>query len=1040
MATDILSDIIKVVDPVTFKARYADQLLKDKPESCSLPPVTPAVLNLPVQEALSLIKDCNYTWMELPAVLDPVLPEFPCPSGFSVEGSSLGIRPHPNFPVVDSLSFSVLPTENSICEYKTVFPEDIVIPCYPEGPKLSSTAGVTVNNTRTSLNFSRNPQQPCSYVLTGDVELNIPPIPCPSGLQFLTSTFHVQSSCPAPYNVATTHTAEITQTQITNPDGSITTLPCTYSLNLPDLTIPCYPDGPRVHGSSTITLRDQWDEVAQTSSLGFLTPSTCCDFNLSGDVDIKIACPAGVHFNTGALTVQSTGPGPSPSLSTLSGVEITKSINALHGNKPDACNFDITFPVLDVPCYPNGPVINGESKTYIWKKQPNSLVPTHPGPYSSTEESHASVIGGSSISTSTSSRCSFNLGGITNIELAGFALDCYNLTATGSSSVYTGRRPSNLSTGSNSIGLVATPCGSALVGDIYLDLPDFTNLCRTLTFDGGVDVKVQRTDSNGTQTVDTLIPNAIQLQHRTNPDGSTNICGAKLTGDITLNLPEFNFPCPSGYTTVDTSPLRVPPSSAASNLLQITMDGTPVTGHSLRVEKIQYPTTGIGNACSFALVGNLPLTSRGGGGGGGSSGFSYRRNWTSTSIPAGTMVGILGAEGGRCNYVALQDMSPGHEPPTMDSDKWASLGCDNGRRYHPFKVIPCADPHKGLAGRPNYIDFVKVVPDSKLYGNSAPPIFGLDTPFRLIDQSGGFPTAGGVIYLEVLFDSTGKVPVPVTANIGFAASGWDWQAPTVNPTIPSVYPLDYKLVSPDTAITLQGISHVTCEAYVWNTKLFQSLPAYTPLTGAPSVAAEELRINLLLGAMSAVTVLPVSPRMFKAWLKIADVYVGSEGATAYDFSIPQQGQGTSSMYIKQHANTHQKLVGENVNGVPIVSIRPTNAIGGHHKLSLSIRPGSDALNQTLTFDVVDATSNTPLVVGTGPDDVHVYFTWSLDNTHPSASITTEHGISEQYDPLNPPLEFIRQQGDPAFYLSAIAVHPRYQTSNSLNEYIGIPTT
>ncbi|NBQ70422.1 MAG: hypothetical protein EBU46_16965, partial [Nitrosomonadaceae bacterium] len=614
MPNDTLKQIITDIDEAAFHARYLRIPLGSRPDSCDLPPLVPSTQQLPVVSIPDISKDCVYNWIEEVLPVEPFVPPFPCPAGFEFVSKTVGIKPLPNWEAVTHVSVGMTKGQdenggNDICRYLLNTPDDVVIPCYPAGPLFDSHAAITVRKgdteTTTDIKLNRDGSLPCKWSLDGTVTIDIPVLPCPDGLTFLTSSWQIKSTCSSV-------PAETKPVKISKTAG----YDCIYSIDMPDITIPCYPDGPRVHGHSSVIVTDR-GSVTSTQQLGFpTTQPSCCDFQLGGDIALEIPCQTGLVIPNKTFKIISTGPSVQPD--TDKTLKLTKS-------NSDMCHYDFDFPDLQIPCYPNGPTVAGTVNVHIGRG--HDAVPVQ----------HI-VIGHDPAAT-----CKFDLTGDLVIPMPDYTINCPALDFHGGVRI---RKSSTSPWITNTVSLDNEACGAVLSGDIDLGLPPFVSNCTGMSFGGSISVRAYQNGVPGN-----AFPSTVTL--------TNTPCGANISGEILLDIPTFNFPCSGGYTALNTGPV-------------VRVNGQ-VQQHTLRVSKVTDPLNSPnGNQCAFALTGALDLNVAGGGGGG----FTYVRNWRSGSaINAGTVVGIIGHEGGRCNYVALRNVGSNEPPPDNDGSTWSCLGC-----------------------------------------------------------------------------------------------------------------------------------------------------------------------------------------------------------------------------------------------------------------------------------------------------------------------------------------------------------------------------
>lgn len=987
MPNDTLKQIITDIDEGAFHARYLRLPILDRPDSCNLPPLLASTQSLPAVTFPDVVKDCSYNWIEELIPVEPFVPPFPCPVGFQFADHTIGIRPLPTLAAVENITVGVSrgTGENGgfdICSYELQLPDTFVVPCYPAGPLFENHAAITVRNgeeeTTTEIKLNRDTTLPCKWTLDGAVTIDIPEIPCPDGLTFLASSWQIKSTCSS----VPAETRPVTIAKTPGYD-------CIYSINMPDLTIPCYPDGPQVHGQSQIVITDRGD-VTSTQSLGFpTTPPACCDFELAGDIAIEIPCQTGLTVPIKTFKIVSTGPSVQPD--TNKQLKLTKS-------NSDMCHYDLDFPDLQIPCYPNGPTVFG-----------SVIVNVGDGAAALAPQTF-------SITTDPAATCRFELGGEIDIPLPDFTLECDELDFHGGIRI---RKTASSPWLTNTVGLTNEQCGAVLAGDIDLNLPPFVVDCSGLSFGGSISVRAYQNGVPGN-----AFPSTVTL--------TSTPCGANIAGEILLDIPAFNFPCSAGYTTLNTGPT-------------VKVNGGAPISHTLRVSKVNDPLNAPnGNQCGFALTGTLDIPVAGGGGGG----FTYLRNWRAGSpIANGTVVGIIGHEGGRCNYVAQRAIASNEPPPTNDNAAWASLGCENGKRYLPFKVIAAKPPPEVDQTRK---DYVKVVFDSKLATSKRlRNIIGINVPFRL--------GPGQSVYVEAIWAPLNGVFI--AAGIA-AAEYWDedFVFGAGIAEVPKVWPEPYKWLQPESmgaaAAPFGGLS----KNYLIDEFRYWAVNSYPNLAGAYDAAS-------LLAAYTAGTILANDP-LFDAAIResitaletLHSAAVGGQAKVNYPFKsyaliaqakpvgdtasgdLTLTTPGGEEYAVQQILNAHLLESGLNINGKNILQLRAGGTPTPYGQIELQL-PVALAGNTTVSF-TVNVLPNTQLwtdagefvpQVGTGPNDIHIYYTagQTPSLTEPSYDDFRNAEIIH-HDPASPnPILTMPAMMSPAPTLSirAIAYHPRMRCSS-----------
>lgn len=964
-----LASIIQDVDAGSFHARYLKIPTADKPVGCLLPTFLDPPPDPPEVTEPSAVKDCSYNWIEEVIPLVPFVPPFPCPDGFHLDTLELDILPLPGRAAVDLISLDLRrkPDENGaldVCHYELIGTEEIVIPCYPNGPTIESTATVSVFYEKTQtqevsrLTMNRDTNYPCKWSLDGDVSVVIPEIPCPNGLNFLEGNWVIRSTCGSVPE-------ETKRVEITKRTG----FECIYDIAMPELTIPCYPAGPQVHGQSSIVITDRGTPTS-TQTLGFDTPpgSTCCDFELGGDINIEIPCQTGLTIPTKTFKIISTGPSVQPD--TNMELKLVKDV----GNM---CRYDFDFPDLEIPCYPDGPTVAGTVEVHIGRGGNDAL-----------------PIQEITIGANNGGTCQFDLGGNIVIPLPDFTINCDALNFHGGIRV---KKNGSAPWLNNNIGLANEACGAVLSGDLNLDLPNYVVNCPTLQFGGAIAV---RTYTNGVPG--NALPSTVTL---TRTD-----CGADITGEILLDIPAFNFPCPNGYTTSLSGPT-------------IRVNGGNPINHTLRVSKVTDPQNNPGgNQCAFGLTGELNINVAGGGG----QGFNYIPDWTAgQAISSGSVVGIVGHEGGRCNYYAVRNIGTNEPPPLGESAAWRCMGCEEGKRYHPFKVIRC--PGDGAQ--------VKVVIDSKLTdGKELRAILGLDTPFTVLPEDS--------IWLEVIWDF-GNEPTFLYAGI---ARGPVWDVdhdfgsgvtqPAVWNTVEGEADA-VKLLQP--AAFGAAFDETKIKDYLFTTFKRWAINVVDPLNNAHYIDAGPTGLQqtneLLYWAITDTKEMLQNlfndrnrvangGRLIKSYIMIAETKP-VDCDTGADLQLPAPGDKTFGLV--QKLKSHVIDIGATKNNRVTRMLRAGGSPRNKGKLVLDLSANSGvAAGDPVTFSVVvQPASVVPATVGIKPDDIHVYYTFGSSRELKEPTYDT-FKITEAvlYNPAQPLVRPVGQE----LHVRAIAFHPLLQTS------------
>ncbi len=682
------SDIHKLIrDTGPYQATYIGNPINSKPGNCALPSLIPGSIDFPIPELPDITKLCTPLFTEFPISIDPFpLPES-CPNGIVFTPKQVNI-----FNKVDAVNpagslIISANTQEDLCSYIVDFP-DIVIPCYPSGPKLISTASITVidpnsvsNSTTTYLSLAEDPNSACNWVLDGTVTINIPEVPCPNGIQFTNSTFKINSTCARPPE---TKRVVINKSQVNN---------CSYNVEFPDITIPCYPDGPNIHGNVNVTVKDPVNNfVVTTQSAGFVD-SGCCDFQLDGDIEIPVPCANGIGFVTNQFNIRT----PSWLTNNNQVVQLAPTpLEVSASNTSDICHFEINMPDITIPCYPDGIKFNGAIKF----KTSDNVILSDTIDFNSVRDSEKP--------------CSWDVGDI-QIDLptpncpGGFTWSSnVTLKANANTTIpfaTSGKRYHNIQL-TNQPTKTPHDCGAALIGEINLGLPNFVLNCDALEV--------------GSKSTLSLVVSgttyATQLE--------ATRCGFQFSNPV-IELPVMS--CPSGYNGSDTQ-VNVYLGNST----------TPVPNSFVKLT----PKNPASPQCGLALLGEIRIPNFAAGG------FNFSP-WVPSDYPTGTSVSIVYPEGAKCIYNSIAAATGSTVPGTPSGDDvWTSASCTGEKVYPPFKVIRA----KPKTGTPN--DYkkatVKIVPRSHLFKSlgslEIEKIHGLDTLFTLGPSE--------VVYLEVILDGS----------------------------------------------------------------------------------------------------------------------------------------------------------------------------------------------------------------------------------------------------------------------------------------------
>jgi hypothetical protein len=935
MATnDDLNRILK--DIGLFQAEYLKNLAEDKPERCKLPDVIPGAVNLPPIDLPDITKICAPLFIEFPVIPEPfALPES-CENGIQIQTKNVDILSIPGGPVVAQVPIGAHQDVEDFCKYILDIPP-VVIPCFPLGPQIFGSARISVQdlNTGTSetteISLTPDPNAACRWILDGDTTIVIPEIPCKDGINFTTGLLKIHSTCPAV-------PAQLKATQIVRGNAS-----CTYDIKMPEITIPCYPNGPQVHGDIKVNLSDR-DVPFNTQTVGFTSPTNhCCDFKLDGDIDIDIPCHNGITFNDKTWNIKST-PTTTPDRSFSKTIKVKK-------HNADICDFDIEFPDIVIPCFPDGIVYDG-SITFN----------TTDGPIDDKIDLNAAK--------DNVEDCKWHLGDIEiNLPIpscpGGISFSSNIVFKANAGTIIPFVDPLDVEGHKRYHNLEIRPaggdpkdCGAILDGTIDIGLPPFVLNCDALVLGGNRSMTV--TFNPGITT-----PPVIGL--RTLDSG----CGFEFL-DTTLNLPVLA--CGPATPFSVTTDWKVFSGTQQISTAQNTTNLRP-----------KYPSS---PHCGLVLSGELHLPESGNGG------FNYLP-WTywgdgGDDYAQGDVASMVFPEGGRCAYRAMSpDGAAVGVSPTHPEAKevWQGLGCVDEKVFPPFKVIKAKPPEDFGPALNN--TYVKVVPRSYLFkdvnASSSLSVTGLDVPFSL--------DPGNIVYLEVVFEAAGDNINVIGAHIA-RGTQWDNNITAGDKVIPGVYDKLFKLLRPAEASAIANTTFNRGEIGKYTEIL--SYPAAE--RGAAVDALEGTHIMVLNTVAQAAD---DRPRQFKAYLLIAKA---GEGKVPADTTDVDEIEGVilkkdDRVYaIEQILSQHLLLVAKNVDNVPILLPEPFT--GNVPKLSPLATPtihtsvNGDKLEFTFTMPTTTDILGKLRSVGVKSEDIHIYFT--IDGTPPTIN-TDENPGSRLYD-------------------------------------------
>lgn len=928
-------DLSKIIRELgSFQAEYIKLSPADRPVGCVLPPDGPEVPEIPPVDLPEIHKVCAPNFIEFPIVIEPFIPPESCEDGFSFVKGSGKIRSSLGGAVSGAIEVDIKQAVDNFCEYIIEIPP-VVIPCHPEGPSFTGSARINVVDLNTStaqtvdIKLRKDEEATCRWILEGEVDITIPEVPCPDGVSFNTGILRIASTCP----IVPVHQEVV---QIVRTDN-----PCEYDIVLPELKIPCYPDGPKVHGDITVKLKDRGVEFSsQKASISPSTTVSCCDFKLDGDIIIPIPCHNGVSFNEDNFQIKAvpvTAADFAPNKKVIIKKHQTSGVD-------DICTFDIEFPDITIPCFPNGIQYDG-AITFR----------TLDGPIPDSIDLDAA--------RDPSIPCLFHLDPI-EIEIPvpscpggiSFASNIVIKTNAGNVIPYTNdttglRRYHNLTLHDN----VGSPrdCGATLEGEINLGLPAFATQCTALNIGPNNSIRF---------TFDPQVTTAPVIGLKTLDDG----CGYEFT-DVDINLPVLA--CDAGHAYNIKSNFNVYVGATKLGPNQNTVKLSPAYSDSphcgLNFEgDIRFPEIASGsfNYTIWSVFGD--------------DGEPY---------PQGTVASIVYPEGGRCAY---RVMDPNGAPvglsPTNPEAKsiWQSLGCEDEKVFHPFKVIK-TKRLKTQGTDPDYENtFVKVVPRSYLFkdtkADSTAKIYGLDTPFSLLP--------GEKVYLECVFDAVDNNIVFKHAAIAHA-SVWDSTINEGAPNeIPGVYQQLYKLFRPVEAKDVLNTFY--CE---------DEIAAYV---GIDTATEDKLLDEQTTVVTRIAAVNDNRPRQFKAWILIASADDGTvkEDGDMDEVDAIMLKKGDRQYSIDQKLKQHLLLVSKNVDNVPVVLPMPydgndakltrlnppvctVTAVNQDIQISFTKEPQVDIFGETRSF-------------GTDSDDIHIYYT--TDGSTPTIN-TAENVNAYMYE-------------------------------------------
>ena len=333
MSDPYLSTLLGVTS-TPYLAQYlpTSPPLDGVPANCTLPTPT-TIADAPTTLPTLPSKACTPNFTPFPIIPAPFsLPEN-CPNGISFNVTDVGIysslsatNPAALWPISAS-------QVGNACTFALSIP-DIVIPCYPTGPTVTGEASIIVydpnTGTTTTSTIGMSNSQSCAFNLSGNVNINLPQIPCPSGISFSSGTLEIWDSPTS--GAVSSSVASI----------STSTNSCTFELDLPPIIIPCYSTGGYGVSLGNVTINDPLTPDTQTT-LNPTTTGTACN-PIINIPPINIPC-----FETGTVVTVADMVIKDPN-NTDSSYNQTLPVR-IGGT---ACNPIINLPILNIPCNGEG--------------------------------------------------------------------------------------------------------------------------------------------------------------------------------------------------------------------------------------------------------------------------------------------------------------------------------------------------------------------------------------------------------------------------------------------------------------------------------------------------------------------------------------------------------------------------------------------------------------------------------------------------------------------------------------------------------------
>ena len=891
--SDYLDSIILPSGSNPYSASYIKPSTSEKPSSgCNLPDATGSPISLPSLTSPGTSKACAPLFVEFPLVPAPFAVPENCPTGITFNASQFNIfAAAGDSSPAGQLPLSISRSGDNFCAFDLSLP-DIIIPCFPAGPSVNGTANINVidpnsgTNTISQIGVIQN--SACSWSLDGNVTIELPLVPCPSGPVFVGSSLQIKSTCPSLSNYV-----DRKPITITKPSDNA----CAYQLNMPAITIPCYPNGPSVTGNINVNITDSGTATtAGTQTAGFNNPlDGCCEFNLGGDVNIDIPC------STTGVTIQ------------LSDVNITDpftgTVTALPVvTSPDStfCSTLLDFPPISIPCYPDGihlPIITFTGVT------PSGGRTT---PLTFVDLKHDSNVTGGLRDPDVG--CLWH-DPVVNLPFpvcpSGFnanvsALNVY-INNSNRLPQTTPDNPHNLTRYNALTFTTDDNCGFNLAGSINLGLGAVATCSALDIGSNGFTINVG-SGTSATPYKISMGPVAGSSCSYEFSGGPVEIPAVVCSGGTGLNPTQDKNGDPIAVTVVDGNNNVVPQTN-----------GTPL---KLAPYDSANPT------CSFGLSGTITLPASSGTGVGASH-WSINEPYTQ-----GSSVSYVPPEGAICSYVAscsggVNAGVPPGSATDATADCWQlQYASHPGPAFPPFTVIRCNENTTANTSMQNATSSsaattqtYKVVPGSYLYQSTATIsdryyVFGLDTPFTIAPNQ--------EVYLEVVFNRTSIYGAMSVAYAAVCVGDSRDIAVTVGGQTVAASTNNFKLISPKDSLVLTSTLGGSNDYFAAST---------AKIVGVNKGVAKDLQglqANALHSIAQYSSSTDTTPYQFKAYITIAKagapltVAASTSGATGVIPTTSDVGAGNStskiSFAIKQILKSHLGLVADNFNKTPVARL------------------------------------------------------------------------------------------------------------------------